>query len=80
VNGVVPLAAIPTTTSRGPTRSRSISSRPNFRLSSTGEASPTVSVILPATTARTIPGSTPNVGGTSMASSHPNRPLVPAPT
>jgi hypothetical protein len=79
-NGVVPLAAIPTTVSFDPTRRESISPIPAL----TSSSAPSMDLISagnpPAMMPTTISGGVPNVGGHSAASSTPSRPLVPAPT
>src|SRR6266481_3062157 len=78
--GVVPLAAIPTTTSRR-VNFFARKSRSPFR--SESSAPSTAFVIArrpPAINACTIVGEVPNVGGHSAASSTPIRPLDPAPT
>jgi hypothetical protein len=78
--GVVPLAAMPTTTSFPPTRRSSMALTPAFTSSSAPSTERTRAVAPPAITAITISGGVPNVGGHSAASSTPRRPLVPAPT
>jgi len=78
--GVVPLAAIPTTTSFGVIRIPRKSRSP-FRFESSAPS--TARVIArrpPAINARTTFAETPNVGGHSAASITPIRPLDPAPT
>src|SRR6266849_3110488 len=78
--GVVPLAAMPTTTSRFVTAAVSIAAPPAFTSSSAPSALLTSAGYPPAITPTTIVGGTPNVGGHSVASSTPSRPDVPAPT
>ena len=78
--GVVPLAAMPTTTSSGPTRRASISPIPAFTSSSAPSIDRTSAGRPPAMMPTTISGGVPKVGGHSAASSTPSRPLVPAPT
>ena len=78
--GVVPLAAIPTTTSRLVTAAVSIAAAPALTSSSAPSALFTSAPYPPAITPVTIVGGTPKVGGHSVASSTPSRPDVPAPT
>src|SRR6266851_202625 len=78
--GVVPLAAIPTTTSR---RVNFFARKSRSPLPSESSAPSTALVIArlpPAINATTSFGEVPNVGGHSAASSTPIRPLDPAPT
>ena len=79
-NGVVPLAAMPTTTSVAPTRRSSTAAMPASRSSSAPSTDLTSAGSPPAMIPCTISGSVPKVGGHSEASSTPSRPLVPAPT
>ena len=78
--GVVPLAAIPTTTSRR-VNLFARKSRAPFRSES---SVPSTALVIarrpPAINACTSFGEVPNVGGHSAASSTPIRPLDPAPT
>src|SRR5438445_487305 len=79
-NGVVPLAAIPMTTSLGPTRAESTAAAPALTSSSAPSALRVNALGPPAMIPRTISGGVPNVGGHSAASNTPRRPEVPAPT
>src|SRR5206468_12325176 len=78
--GVVPLAAIPTTTSRFVTPAVSTAAPPALTSSSAPSALFTSAGYPPAITPTTMVGGTPNVGGHSVASRTPRRPEVPAPT
>ena len=77
--GVVPPAAIPTTVSSGPIARRSISARAPSHSSSRPSLERRSAPSPPAITPTTWPGSLMKVGGHSLASSTPSRPLVPAP-
>ena len=77
--GVVPPAAMPTTVSRGPMARRSISARAPSHSSSRPSLERRSAESPPAMMPTTCPGSLMNVGGHSLASSTPRRPLVPAP-
>ena len=78
--GVVPLAAIPTTTSLR-VNFFARKSRSPFRAESSAPSTARVIARLPpAISACTSFGEVPNVGGHSAASSTPIRPLDPAPT
>ena len=79
-NGVVPLAAMPITTSRSETVSSFTASAPATSSSSAPSWLRSSAARPPAITPTTMPGGVPNVGGHSVASSTPSRPLVPAPT
>src|SRR5437879_1931557 len=79
-NGVVPLAAMPRTKSRGSTRSRSIAAAPASTSSSAPSWLFTSAGRPPAMTPTTSSGGVPKVGGHSLASSRPRRPDAPAPT
>ena len=79
-NGVVPLAAIPTTTSRGVTAAVSMAAAPALTSSSAPSMERTSALGPPAMIPTTVSGGVPNVGGHSDASSTPRRPEVPAPT
>src|ERR1051326_1528908 len=79
-NGVRPLAVIPTTTSASLTPRRSIASAPLLVSSSAPSTLRWSAVAPPAIMPCTNSGEAPNVGGISLASSTPRRPLVPAPT
>ena len=76
----MPLAAIPTTVSLGPTRRESISAIPALGSSSAPSTDLSSAGAPPAMIPTTISGGVPNVGGHSAASSTPSRPLLPAPT
>src|SRR5881392_3644483 len=78
--GVVPLAAIPTTTSSLDTFAPSIAAAPAFTSSSAPSTLLTSAPYPPAMIPTTSAGGVPNVGGHSAASSTPRRPDVPAPT
>ena len=78
-NGVTPLAQIPHTTSRGPTRRRPRARRASSARSSAPSTARQSARWPPAITPTTCPGDTPKVGGHSAASRTPSRPLVPAP-
>src|SRR5204863_6183296 len=78
--GVVPLAAIPTTTSNFVTPAVSTAAIPALMSSSAPSALFTSAPYPPAITPTTIVGGTLNVGGHSEASRTPRRPDVPAPT
>jgi hypothetical protein len=77
--GVVPPAAMPMTVSSGPTARRSISARAPSGSSSRPSLDRRSAESPPAMIPTTCPGSLMKVGGHSLASSTPNRPLVPAP-
>ena len=77
---VVPLAESPTTTSRRDTPARRRSRLPSAAESSAPSSACRSARMPPATTACTIRGGVPNVGGHSAASRTARRPLVPAPT
>ena len=79
-NGVRPLAAIPTTTSRRLTPRNSIARAPASESSSAPSTDCQSADCPPAMMPWTISGGVRNVGGHSLASSTPSRPLVPAPT
>ena len=79
-NGVVPLAAMPTTTSFSLIRRSSMAAMPALRSSSAPSMDFTSAGSPPAMIPCTISGGEPKVGGHSEASSTPSRPLVPAPT
>jgi hypothetical protein len=78
--GVVPLAAMPTTTSFLPTPREFTSRSPAPVSSSAPSMDLTRAAGPPAISPTTISGGVPKVGGHSAASSTPSRPLVPAPT
>ena len=78
--GVVPLAAMPTTTSAADTFRSSMAAMPASRSSSAPSIDVTSAGSPPAMIPCTISGGEPKVGGHSEASSTPSRPLVPAPT
>ena len=77
--GVVPPVAMPITTSFGPTFRASTSFAPPSGESSAPSCAMNIASFPPAMTPSTIPGDERNVGGHSLASSTPSRPLVPAP-
>ena len=79
-NGVRPLAAMPTTASPAVTVASSMARRPPSTSSSAASTGETIAGGPPAMIATTSPGSVPNVGGHSDASSTPRRPDDPAPT
>ena len=78
--GVVPLAAMPSTKSAGPTVIASIAERAAAGSSSAPSTERCSAGAPPAMIPCTIPGGEPKVGGHSLASRTPRRPLVPAPT
>ena len=78
--GVVPLAAMPNTKSFGPTEWSSMAAVPAATSSSAPSWDRVNAAGPPAITPTTISGGVPNVGGHSVASKTPSRPLVPAPT
>jgi len=80
VNGVRPLAAIPTTTSLAVGFFRAIAFRPSSGESSAASTAAPNALGPPAITNCTIRGLMSNVGGHSTASRAAMRPLVPVPT
>ncbi|NBP51341.1 MAG: hypothetical protein EBU70_09235 [Actinobacteria bacterium] len=76
---MVPPAAMPTTVSSGPMPRRSISARAPSHSSSRPSLERRSAASPPAITPTTWPGSLMKVGGHSLASRTPRRPLVPAP-
>ena len=79
-NGVRPLAVIPQTTSFEVTPRSLMANAPPMASSSAPSMLAWIAGPPPAMIACTRSGGTPNVGGISLASSTPRRPLVPAPT